>query len=89
MDFVLVFGIRLPVADGPAAGYLARLVEPAVQDAEVEHSVDASLHTASAAGFLAAPWIAEPEVHALNHLARHIHIVVFHKNQVLHQLGIS
>ena len=86
---VLVLRIRLPLADGPAAGMLIGLVVPAVQDAEVQHAVDGRLHAAGAAGFFAAPRVAEPQIHALHHLPRHLHVVVFQKDHVFPEVGIA
>ena len=52
---VLIVGVGLAFADGPAAGRLVGFVEPAVQNAQVEHAVDGGLHAAGAAGLFAAP----------------------------------
>ena len=86
---VLVLGVGLAVADGPAAGEFGGFVEPAVEDAQVQHAVDAGLHAAGAAGLFAAPRIVEPQVHALHQFARHLHVVVFEEDHVLPQFRIA
>ena len=65
------------------------LVEPTVQNAQIEHAVQGCLHAAGAAGLLAAPRVVEPQIHALDHLARHLHVVVFDEDQVFPQVGVA
>ncbi len=47
------------------------------------------LHAAGAAGLFAAPRIVQPDIDALHHLARHLHVVVFQEHHVLPELGIA
>ena len=58
---VLILGVRVAIADGPAPGFLIGLVEPSVQNAEIQHAVHSGLHAACAAGLFAAPRSVEPE----------------------------
>ena len=81
------YGSRSPIAQPPEM--LIGFVEPAVQDAQVENAVDGRLHSAGAAGLFAAPRVVEPQVHALHHLARHLHVVVFQEDHVFPEVGIA
>ena len=87
VDLVLILGIGFPVADGPASGDLIAFIEPAIQNAEIQHAVDAGFHAAGAARFFAAPGSVQPQVHALHHLTRNLDAVILHENNVLGDLG--
>ena len=87
MQPVLLVGVLLAVSYGPAAGYFIGFVEPAVQDAQVQHAVDAGLHAAGAAGFLAALRSVQPQVYALHHFARDLHVVVLPVARKLHDIA--
>src|ERR1019366_7112097 len=86
---VLLVGVLFAVADGPAAGYFVGFVEPAIQDAQVQHAVDAGLHAAGAAGLLAALRSVQPQIHTLHHFARDLHVVVFDEDHVLPQIPVA
>src|SRR5690242_17651534 len=68
MNLVLVLGVVLTVADGPAARDFVSLIEPAIQDAEIQDAVHSRFHTAGTASLFAAPGRIEPKVDALDQL---------------------
>ena len=86
---VAIRGIRLAVADGPAAGGIVGFVEPAVQNAHVQRAVDAGLHAAGAGGFFSAARRVEPDVHAADQLAGHLNAVILHEDHVPGQFRIA
>src|ERR1017187_9729286 len=89
VEGVLIVGIDLAFSDGPAAGGLVGFVEPAVEDAEIEDAVDGGFHAAGSASLLAASGIIEPDVDALDEFAGDLHVVVFHEDDVLPEIGIA
>ena len=89
VGFVAVRRIGLAVADGPAAGVLGGFVEPAIEDAQAEHAVDAGFHAAGAAGFFAAARGVQPEIHALHHFAGDFDAVVFDEDHVAGKFRIA
>src|ERR1019366_1205333 len=89
VECVLIVGVGLAFSDGPAAGGFVGFVEPAVEDAEIEDAVDGGFHAAGAASLLAAAGIVEPDVDALDEFAGDLHVVVFHEDDVLPEIGIA
>src|ERR1022692_609558 len=89
VEGVLIVAVDLAFSDGPAAGSFVGFVEPAVEDAEIEHAVDGGFHAAGAASLFAAAGIVEPDIDALHEFARDFHIVVFHEDYVLPEFGIA
>src|SRR5205823_650141 len=89
MESVLVLRVALPIADGPAARILVAFIEPAVQNAEVEHAVTGRFHAAGAAGLFAAARGVQPNIDALDHFARHLHVVVLEEDYVLPKFRIA
>src|SRR5882762_546175 len=61
VDLVLVFRVRLAVADGPATRDLVGFIEPPVQNAQIQDAVDAGLHATGTARLFAAARIVQPE----------------------------
>jgi hypothetical protein len=86
---VLIVAVGFPFPDCPAAGILVGLVEPAIQNAEIQHSVDCRFHPAGAASLLAAPRIVEPHVDALHQFAPDFHVVVFDEDHVFPEFRIA
>src|SRR5271165_819564 len=86
---VLVLGIRFTVTDGPASGNLVRLIEPAVEDAQIEHTIDAGFHAAGAASLFSTARVVEPEVNTLHQLTADLDAIVLQKNDVFRNVGVS
>src|SRR5262245_11669435 len=89
MHLVLIIGIVITVADRPASGHLIRLIEPAVEDAEIRYAVQRRFHAAGAAGRLAAARSVQPHIDTLHQLASDLDSVVLEKNDAAGKLRIA
>src|SRR6202011_5965021 len=69
-------------------GNFIGLIEPAIEDAEIQDAVQARLHTASTTSLLPAPGSVEPKVDSLDHLTANPQSVVLDENDVSGELGI-
>src|SRR5262245_59530793 len=81
MNLILVVCIWLPIADCPSPGHFIRFVVPAVQYAEVKHTVQPGFHAAGSAGFLATARIVQPQIDALHHFSSNFDAVVLDEYQ--------
>src|SRR5258706_12442527 len=77
------------VADGEAVHAVVSLRPPAVQNGEVEATVQYHLLPAGAGGFERPARIVEPDVHALHEQAPYVDVVVFYKDEFVGELRIA
>ena len=65
------------------------LIPPAVEDAQVDGAVGERLHAAGAAGFVRPQRRVEPDVHALNQVARDAYVVIFQEHHAPAELRFA
>ncbi len=75
--------VLLAVADAPSGRFAIALTPPAVEDAEVESSVDGRLHTGRAAGLKRSAGGVQPDVRPLKQVTRQMHVVIFKEHKAL------
>src|SRR4030095_2625854 len=66
-----------PRVNAPAVSSLVAFISPAVQDAQLRHSVERGFLPGGAAGFKRRSWSVEPDVDAAHQVLADVNVVIF------------
>ena len=76
-------------ADGEAVESVVSFGPPAVEDGEVEASVEDDLLSAGTGGFKRAAWVVEPHIDALDEVAAYVDVVVLDEDELVGELAVA
>ena len=82
-------GVGAAGADGEAVESVVSFGPPAVEDGEVEASVEDDLLSAGARGFEGTAWVVEPDVDSLDEVAAYVDVVVLDEDELVGELAVA
>ncbi len=82
-------GVGSAFADGEAVESVVGFSPPAVEDGEIEASVEDDFLSAGAGGFEGAAGIVEPDVDSLDEMTAYVDVVVLDEDELVGELGVA